>query len=63
MFDRLLGLETEYAIRFVPSHGRTRPTNSEISDALASNVNAVSQSLFRLSRRMRDCLATAGYGR
>jgi RNA polymerase sigma factor (sigma-70 family) len=33
----------------------------ETADALASNVNAVSQSLFRLSRRMRACLETAGY--
>ena len=33
----------------------------ETAEALASNVNAVSQSLFRLSRKMRACLETAGY--
>lgn len=33
----------------------------ETAEALASNVNAVSQSLYRLSRRMRACLETAGY--
>ncbi len=41
MFDRLLGLETEYAIRFVPSQGHARPTNSEISDTLANVVGTL----------------------
>jgi DNA-directed RNA polymerase specialized sigma24 family protein len=34
----------------------------ETALALGSNVNAIGQSIFRLVRKMRDCLSRAGYG-
>lgn len=36
-------------------------TLAEIAACLESNVNAVSQAIFRLSRKMKDCLTRAGY--
>lgn len=33
----------------------------EVADRVASNANAVAQSVFRLVRRMRACLSTQGY--
>jgi len=37
VLDRLLGLETEYAIRFTAS-GNARPTNAQVFDAYAKQV-------------------------
>jgi RNA polymerase sigma factor (sigma-70 family) len=34
----------------------------ETAAVLGSNVNAVGQSIFRLVRKMRDCLSRSGYG-
>ncbi|HEX7838194.1 MAG TPA: proteasome accessory factor PafA2 family protein, partial [Kofleriaceae bacterium] len=36
--DRLVGLETEYAIRFSPAPGRKRPTNARVFQAYAAAV-------------------------
>jgi RNA polymerase sigma factor (sigma-70 family) len=33
----------------------------EAADAVGSNANAVGQSVFRLSRKMRDCLSASGF--
>ena len=33
----------------------------EVASAIGSNVNAVGQAIFRLSRKMRECLARAGF--
>ena len=60
MFDRLLGLETEYAIRFVPAPGRTRPTNSEISDSLAKAIEALVASRPGSSPKRERFLANGG---
>ncbi len=38
MFDRLLGLETEYAIRFSPREGARHPGNRGVYDALAQAI-------------------------
>jgi Pup amidohydrolase len=40
VLDRLLGLETEYAIRFAPS-GQRRPTNERIFEAYATAVQGL----------------------
>lgn len=41
MLDRLLGLETEYAIRFTPAPGSTRPDNDIIYDAVRRAVDGL----------------------
>ena len=40
MIDRLLGLETEYAIRFAPAEGR-RPSNARVFDAYAAAIESL----------------------
>ena len=45
MLTRLLGLETEYAIRFQPAEGCRRPGNRAIYDALAAAVGSIVQTL------------------
>lgn len=45
MLTRLLGLETEYAIRFTPAEGSRRPGNRAIYDAIAASVGAIVQTL------------------
>lgn len=41
MLDRLLGLETEYAIRFTPAPGSARPDNDAIYDAVRRAVDGL----------------------
>jgi len=45
VLTRLVGLETEYAIRFTPAEGRRRPGNRAVYDALAASVGAIVQTL------------------
>lgn len=44
VMDRLLGLETEYAIRFTPADPEHRPTNEAIYDAYAEAVASLVES-------------------
>jgi Pup amidohydrolase len=41
MMDRLVGLETEYAIRFAPEAGARRPTNARVFEAYAAAVQSL----------------------
>ena len=59
MFDRLLGLETEYAIRFVSSRD-TRPTNLEIYDELAKVVGTLVPTRSGRSAKRERFLANGG---
>ncbi|MDZ4687722.1 MAG: proteasome accessory factor PafA2 family protein [Planctomycetaceae bacterium] len=40
MFDRLLGLETEYAVRYHGARGADRPTDRELFERLAQELSA-----------------------
>jgi proteasome accessory factor A len=45
VLTRLVGLETEYAIRFTPAEGSRRPGNGAIYDALAAAVGEIVRTL------------------
>src|SRR5262245_24649143 len=54
MAGRLLGLETEYAIRFTPVEGSSRPGNRAIYQALSSAISQLVRTLPGESRGVEE---------